>query len=78
MIMRADVIKKHDCSSNYAFYLSVKSMEPAIAVKICEVLLNYGVWVTTAIGNDDTSTIARIRESNLLPTKFKLWKKSLI
>ena len=51
---------KHDCRLNHKG--SSKSMEPQVGVKLFSEAPNYGVKYSVFIGDDDSSTIAKIRE----------------
>jgi len=51
---------KHDCRVNHQG--SSKSMEAQVGVKLFTETLNYGVKYSVFIGDDDSSTIARVRE----------------
>ena len=51
---------KHDCRLNHKG--SSKSMEPQVGVKLFSEAPNDGVKYSVFIGDDDSSTIAKIRE----------------
>ena len=52
--------RPHDCRRNH--HGSSKSMEPSVAVEIAKKIENQGAHVACLVGDDDSSTLKRLRD----------------